>query len=88
MSLSPQDCLGRNCGSTFLQNPCLERECQEADKDEVWNCWYEAQNYIDAYRVATHSFCINVEVAIAGFNIDNRAAKKAISDAKAWHARN
>ena len=34
----------------------------------------------------THPFCINVEVAIAGFNIDNLAAKKAIRDAKTWHA--
>ena len=42
---------------------------------------------MDAYRVVTHPFCVNVEVAIAGFTIDNRAAKKAITDAKAWHAR-
>ena len=69
------------------QNPYQQREYQGADKAEVWNRWYEAQNYIDAYRVVTHPFSVNVEVAIAGFNIDNRAAKNAISDAKAWHAR-
>ena len=45
------------------------------------------RDYIDAYRVMTHPFCINVEVAIGGFNIDNRAAQKAICDAKAIHAR-
>ena len=69
------------------QNPYQEREYQGDDKDEVWNRWYQAQNYIDAYRVMTHPFCINVEVAIGGFNNDNKAAKKAISDAKAVHAR-
>ena len=42
---------------------------------------------MDAYKVVTHPFCLNVEVAIAGFNVDNKAAKKAISDAKAVHAR-
>ena len=42
---------------------------------------------MNAYRVMTHPFCINVEVAIGGFNIDNKAAQKAISDAKADHAR-
>ena len=51
------------------------------------NRWYQARDYIDAYRVMTHPFCINVEVAIGGFNIDNRAAQKAICDAKAIHAR-
>ncbi len=42
---------------------------------------------MDAYRVMTTPFCINVAVAIESFNIDNRAVKKAISDAKTWHAR-
>ena len=42
---------------------------------------------MDAYRIFTHPFCINVEVVINGFNIDNVAAKEAIKDAKTRHAR-
>ena len=40
-----------------------------------------------SYQGMTYPFSINVEVAIGGFNIDNKAAQKAISDAKASHAR-
>ena len=42
---------------------------------------------MDAYKVSRYPFCINVEVAMAGFNIDNVAAKEALKDAKARHAR-
>ena len=42
---------------------------------------------MDAYKVNTYPFCINVEVAMAGFNIDNVAATKALKDAKTRHAR-
>ena len=68
-------------------NPYQERKYQGDDEDEVWNRWYQAKDYIGAYQGVTYPFCINVEVAIGGFNIDNRAAQKGICDAKAIHAR-
>ena len=37
---------------------------------------------MDAYKVSTFPFSINVEVVMAGFNIDNVAANKAFKDAK------
>ena len=61
-------------------NPWQEREYQGADRDEVYGRGYQEQRYMDAYRVITHPFCINVGVAIAGFNIDNLAAKRPIKD--------
>ena len=42
---------------------------------------------MNGYRGLTRPFCINIEGAMAGFNIDNYAAEKATRDAKAWHAR-
>ena len=42
---------------------------------------------MDAYKVSTFPFCINVEAAMAGFNIDNVAANEALKDAKTRHAR-
>ena len=42
---------------------------------------------MDAYKASRSPFCINIEVAMAGFNIDNVAAKQALKDAKTRHAR-
>ncbi len=69
------------------QNLFLERQYQGDDRDEVYDRWYQAQYYMNGYRGLTRPFCINIEGAIAGFNIDNFAAEKAIRDAKTWHAR-
>ncbi len=69
-------------------NKCPKGEYQGADKDEVYERWYQAQYYMEAYKVMTRPFCINVEAAIAGFNIENIAAKKAIRDAKTWQVAN
>ena len=69
------------------QNPYQERRYKGVDEQEVKNRWYQAKEYIDAYLGMTCPFSINVEVAIRGFNIDNKAAQKAICDAKAIHAR-
>ena len=55
-------------------NPWQERECQGPYRDEVYGQWYQEKRYMDAYKVSTYPFCINVEVAMAGFNIDNVAA--------------
>ena len=68
-------------------NPWQEREYQGAYKDEIYGQWYQDNRYMDAYKVITHPFCINVGVAIEGFNIDNTAASKALKDAKTRHAR-
>ena len=69
------------------QNLFLERQYQGDDRDEVYDRWYQAQYYMNGYRGLTRPFCINIEGAIAGFNIDNFEAEKAIRDAKTWHAR-
>ena len=68
-------------------NPYQEREYQGAYRDEVYERWYQEQRYMGAYKVNRPLFCINVEVAMAGFNIDNIAAKQALKDAKTRHAR-
>ena len=68
-------------------NPWQEREYQGPYRDEVYGQWYQEKRHMDAYKVSTFPFCINVEVAMAGFNIDNVAANKALKDAKTRHAR-
>ena len=68
-------------------NPWQEREYQGPYRDAVYGQWYQDKRYMDAYKVITYPFCINVEVAMAGFNIDNTAANKALKDAKTRHAR-
>ena len=68
-------------------NPWHEREYQGADRDEVYDLWRQEQRYMDACKVITFPFCINVGVALAGFNIDNVAATKALKDAKTRHVR-
>ena len=61
------------------QNPYQEHKYQGDDENEVRSRWNQAKDYIGAYRGMTYPFCINVEVAIGGFNIDNRAAQKSNS---------
>ena len=68
-------------------NPYQEREYQGADRDAVYERWYQGQRYMGACKVTKPPFCIDVDVAMVGFNIDNVAAKKALKDAKTRHAR-
>ena len=68
-------------------NPYQEREYQGADRDEVYERWYQEQRYIGAYKVIKPPFCIDIDVAMVGFNIDNVTARKALKDAKDRHAR-
>ena len=69
------------------QNPFQEREYQGAYRDEVYERWYQEQRYMGAYKVHKPPFCINVDVAMEGFHVDNFAAKQALKDAKTRHAR-
>ena len=91
MSSSLLDYSCRAVGAPFVTkhrpNPWHEREHQGAYRDEVYGQWYQEKRYMDAYKAITHPFCINVGVAIEGFNIDIVAANKALKDAKTRHAR-
>ena len=69
------------------QNPFQERKYKGEDAEEVKSRWNQAKAYFRGYQGMNCPFSINVEVAIGGFNIDNKAAQKAICDAKAIHAR-
>ena len=55
-------------------NPYQGREYQGADRDEVYERWYQEQRYIGAYKVIKPPFCIDIDVAMVGFNIDNVTA--------------
>ena len=69
------------------QNPFQERKYKGVDFEEVERRWNLAKGNFRGYQGLNCPFSINVEVAIGGFNIDNMAAQKAISDSKALHAR-
>ena len=68
-------------------NPHQEREYQGADRDAVYDRWYQEKRYIGAYKVTSTLFGIDIDVSMVGFDIDNITAKKALQDAKDRYAR-
>ena len=68
-------------------NPYQEREYQGADRDAVYDRWYQEKRYIGAYKVTRTLLGIDIDVSMVGFDIDNITAKKALQDAKDRHAR-
>ena len=69
------------------QNPFQEREYQGSESGAVWAKWYEDRAYIGAYKTTKTLHGINADVAMIGFDVDNRAAKQAVHAAKEHHAR-
>ena len=75
------------CVIKHRQNPFQEGRYKGADFSEVKRKWLLTKEAFRGYLGWCCPLGIDMEVAIRGFNIDNGAAQKAVTDAKALHAR-
>ena len=70
------------------KNPYEEGCYTGEDVEDVKQKWEAKKHYFEQYKKdGPRPPCIDLDMAILGFNIDNTAAYQAIEDSKALHAR-
>ena len=70
------------------KNPYEEGCCTGEDLEDVKRKWKAKKEYFLQYKKdGSHPPCIDLAMALQGFDIDNTAAYHAIEDSKALHAR-
>ena len=68
-------------------NPFQELEYQGSNSTAVWAKWSDDCAHIGAYKTTKTLSGINADVATTAFDVDNRAARRAVEAAKEHHAR-